>query len=180
MYSDLLAVPTESIYFTWLLRNVFTSSENQIPIKLAICFENMLVSFGNISVSDKRTYDLGIIIRATAIQRIKSKLSKSSTSANGVPSTLTSMLIGTLSGCCGKFASCTNNEDLSTALSFIGLLEIANYLMSSRDTRKIIKRFNPNRAGVASAWPAAIVYTSRREEVDSADWEIQFFFALAL
>ena len=53
----------------------------------------------------KRTIDLGISNRATAIVRTNSKGSSSFSSASGVPSTRTRRLIGTLSGCAGKFAS---------------------------------------------------------------------------
>ncbi|CSI08606.1 Uncharacterised protein [Vibrio cholerae] len=48
--------------------------------------------------AERRTADFGIIMRATAIKRTKSKGSTSSTCSSGVPFTLTSMLIGTLSG----------------------------------------------------------------------------------
>ncbi|CSP72463.1 Uncharacterised protein [Shigella sonnei] len=57
------------------------------------------------------------MIRATAIVRIKSKASTSSLSASGVPFTFTSMLIGTLSGGVGRFASCSNNPARSFTVS---------------------------------------------------------------
>ncbi|MCY1541772.1 hypothetical protein D9M68_774740 [compost metagenome] len=55
--------------------------------------------------ADRRTWDFGIMMRATARVRMKSNGSTSFSSASGVPCTLTSMLIGTDSGCSGRFAS---------------------------------------------------------------------------
>ena len=66
---------------------------------------------------------------------------------------------------------------LYTIIPYFGLLEIANFEMTSRTLQEIINSrcsFNPYRAGIASAWPAAIAHTSRREEVDSVDWKMRF------
>ena len=53
----------------------------------------------------RRTIDAGIMIRATAIVRTNSNGSSSAVPASGVPSTCTRRLIGTESGCAGRFAS---------------------------------------------------------------------------
>ena len=55
--------------------------------------------------AESRTNEAGIMIRATAMVRTNSSGSRGPASASGVPSTRTSILIGTLSGCSGKLAS---------------------------------------------------------------------------
>ncbi|MNL42346.1 hypothetical protein D3C87_1647970 [compost metagenome] len=55
--------------------------------------------------ADRRTWDCGIRMRATASMRMKSNGSTSSAFSSGVPATFTSMLIGTDSGCSGRLAS---------------------------------------------------------------------------
>ena len=53
--------------------------------------------------AESRTIDFGIVMRATAMVRTKCwSRSRPALPDNGVPSTCTSMLIGTDSGCCGK------------------------------------------------------------------------------
>ena len=56
--------------------------------------------------ADSRTRALGIVMRATAITRTKSKGSMGSLSASGVPGTRTRLLIGTDSGYGSRLASC--------------------------------------------------------------------------
>ena len=53
----------------------------------------------------RRTIDAGIRMRAVAMARTISSGSSAGTWASGVPSTRTSMLIGTLSGCGSSVAS---------------------------------------------------------------------------
>ena len=67
--------------------------------------------------ADKRTRDLGIMMRATAMVRTNSSGSKSSIFSNGVPATFTNMLIGTESGCWAKLANCCNKPARSVAFS---------------------------------------------------------------
>ncbi len=55
--------------------------------------------------ADSRTTDCGMVMRATAIVRTNSSGSSPPPLASGVPSTWTSMLIGTDSGCTGRLAS---------------------------------------------------------------------------
>ena len=54
--------------------------------------------------AERRTIDFGMVMRAAAIVRTKSMASSFLRPAKGVPSTCTSMLIGTLSGCDGRLA----------------------------------------------------------------------------
>ena len=56
-------------------------------------------------------------MRATAMQRTKSKGSTGAAPASGVPGTRTRLLMGTLSGCCGRFASVASMEARSRVVS---------------------------------------------------------------
>ena len=67
--------------------------------------------------ADSRTIEAGITMRATAMVRTNSMPSSGAWPSSGVPSTCTSMLIGTLSGWAGRVARLCSSPVRSSAFS---------------------------------------------------------------
>src|SRR6202012_4876966 len=93
----------------------FSPANNELApaIKQSAC-STVVIS---VRPADKRTTVLGIIIRVVAIMRTISHTETLGWSANGVPLIGTKALIGTDSGCFGKFESVFSIEIRSSTVS---------------------------------------------------------------
>ena len=88
--------------------------------------------------ADSRTTERGIMTRAAAIARTNSIPSSGSASASGVPSTRTSMLMGTLSGWRGIEASAASIAARSARLSPIPAIPPQQTDMPAARTRSSV------------------------------------------
>ncbi len=90
--------------------------------------------------ADRRTRDLGMVMRATAIMRTISKASTGGRPSSGVPRTATSALIGTLSGCGFIFDSSRISEARSSSFSPMPIMPPQQMPMPSARTKFSVSR----------------------------------------